>query len=364
MNTREMMTATSSDNSNQGKNILPMCATMAIGTVPQRDPVEAVDFILENNQECPTWPQLPLADFREGMYVQFSEGMPAAVLDVEGRKIFFDSEAAPDELAAYYEETMSGDMRRCRISPEYARAFEILLERMPDDRSRFIKGQVTGPASFGLTVTDENGKPVLYHADLFEAIVGVLACKGGWQEQRFREVAPDLETIVFFDEPYLTQVGSAMISLPPEDVVANLKRCFEAIDGLTGIHVCGGTDWGLLSTTGVDILHFDAWDHAKEFLIYERELEDFLARGGMIAWGIVPTDERASETGAEALAAEVAGMADRVSSITGGSLSREDVLARSFISEACGMGTLDSALAERCFSLADQVSHVLKKEIC
>lgn len=343
---------------------MPLCATLAIGTLPHTDAREAVDFMLRHHPECPSWPQLPQADFREGMYIQYSEGMPAVVLDLEGRKVFFDTGSAPDELASFYEELLSGDRRRCRISTEYARGFEPMLGRMPAEGARFIKGQVTGPSSFGLTVTDEGGKPVLYQADLFEAIVSALACKGAWQEERFREVAPGLEPVVFFDEPYLTQVGSAMISLPPEQVIANLNTCFEAINGLTGIHVCGGTDWGMLIHTDVDILHFDAWDHSQEFLIYERELDSFLSRGGLIAWGIVPTDTRAAEADAPALAGIVADMAAKLAGFTAGRLSPEDVLRRSFISESCGMGTLSSDLSKRCFELAGQVSHALKKEIC
>ncbi len=349
----------------QGPRELPLCATLAIGTVPHTDPETAVDFMLRHHPECPSWPQLPRADFREGMYVQYSEGMPSVELDLEGRRIFFDTASAPDALASFYEEMMAGDRERCAIGPAYARSLEPMLAALAGaNEARFVKGQVTGPASFGLTVTDEVNKPVLYHADLFEAIVTLLACKGSWQEARFREASPPLQTVVFFDEPYLTQVGSAMISLPAEQVTGNLEKCFAAIEGLTGIHVCGGTDWGLLMTTAVDILHFDACDHAQEFLIYEDELGRFLERGGMIAWGIVPTDGRAADGDHDELAAAVTAMAEKAAGFTGGRLSARDVLRRSFISEACGTGTLEPALAEQCFGLAAQVSRALKKQIC
>ena len=97
--------------------------------------------------------------------------------------------------------------------PDYARGFDEMVNRLPAEGARFTKGQVTGPMSFGLTVTDAAKKPVLYHDDLFEAIVKTLAAKGRWQVERFREAAPDLHPVIFFDEPYLTQVGSALISL-------------------------------------------------------------------------------------------------------------------------------------------------------
>lgn len=343
---------------------LPLCATIAIGTLPHTDPEAAVDFMLRHHPECPSWPQLPQADFREGMYVQYSEGMPAAVVDVEGRRIYFDSEAAPQAMADFYERYLEGEVDFCAITPEYSRTFDLLVERLPTPDARFVKGQVTGPASFGLTVTDEAAKPMLYHADLYEAVVKVLALKGRWQLERFRAAAPGLKPVIFYDEPYLTQVGSALISLPPEQVVASLDECFAAIDGYTGIHVCGGTDWGLLTNTAVDILHFDAFEHSREFLIYERELASFIERGGMIAWGIVPTSAAAWDSEAGQLVDAVLRQAEMVASYCGPDIDTEAVLRRSFISEACGTGTLELPLAERCFDLAGQVSRVLREQIC
>lgn len=342
---------------------LPDCATIAIGTLPHTDPAAAVEFMIEHHPDCPSWPQLPRADFREGMYIQYSEGMPAAVIDTGRQSIHFDSEAAPSAMAEFYELYLEGGADFCAITPEFARGFRPFLDRLAETGARFVKGQVTGPASFGLTVTDEAGKPVLYHADLFEAMVKALALKGRWQVEQFRGAAPDLQPIMFYDEPYLTQVGSALISLPPEQVVANLDECYAAIDGYTGIHVCGGTDWGLLMSTTVDILHFDASEHSQEFLIYAKELAGFIERGGMIAWGIVPTSQTVLEKDAAGMADEVLRQAEKVAGFCGSGYGTGEVLRRSFISEACGTGTLTLPLAERCYSLADEVSRVLRDQI-
>ncbi len=339
----------------------PRCATLAIGTLPHRDPVEAVEFMLRHNPECPSWPQLPLADFREGMYVQYAEGMPAVVIEPEKKRIRFDTEAAPEALADFYERLFAGEWDFLAMGGDFARGLGPFLERLPLDGARYTKGQVTGPASFGLTVTDANNKPILYHDDLFEAVVQALAAKGRWQEERFLEAAPGQVPVIFFDEPYLTQVGSAMISLPPQQVVEALNTCFSAVEGLAGIHVCGGTDWGLLAGTKADILHFDAAGYAQEFLIYEQELAAFLERGGIIGWGIVPTSEAARAASADELAGRVAEMAEKVASF-GGGLDGDEILERSFISESCGAGTLSPELAEHCFRLAAETAAILKNE--
>jgi hypothetical protein len=343
--------------------ILPDCATMAIGSLPLVEPEAAVDMMIKYNPVCPGWPQLPRIDFREGMYIQFAEGMPAAVVDEEGRRIWFDLEQAPAAMADFYEHYLAEDVDYCAISAAYARGLDAFLKRLPVPGARFTKGQVTGPVSYGLTVTDGAQKPVLYEADLFEAIVKALAFKGRWQAERFRESAPEQQPVIFFDEPYLTQVGSALISLSPEQVSASLNECYAAVDGYTGTHVCGGTDWALLASTNVDILHFDAFKHMQELLIYEKEIAGFMERGGMLAWGIVPTGRKAFDASARELADRVVAGAEKVAAF-GAGLTTATVLRNSFISEACGLGSRDGDTAGRCLSLAAEVSDVLCSQIC
>lgn len=346
------------------RSLLPECAALAIGTVPHVDAGEAVDFVLEYKPACPSWPQLSQADFKENMYVQFVECMPAVRIDESGRRAFFDVEHAPDEMAIFYELLFEGNADFCGIGPEFARGFHEFLKKPLPQKARFIKGQVTGPCSFGLTMTDADGKPVLYHDDLFEALIKALALKGRWQVEQFRKKAPGLQPVIFFDEPYLTQVGSALISLSPSQVSEFLNECYAAVDGLTGTHVCGGTDWGLLASTDVDILHFDAADHVREFLLYEKEIAAFMERGGMLAWGIVPTNEQAFDlTAADAVCAVVNG-AEKVAGFGPAGLTAEDVLRRSFISEACGTGSLSIGLAQHCFSLTAEISDELSLQIC
>ena len=316
--------------------------------------------MLKYNPVCPGWPQLPKTDFHEGMYVQFAEGMPAVFIDDDKRTISFDIEKAPEEMAVFYEHYLEEDVEYCAISAEYARGLFLFLERLPVRGSLFTKGQVTGPISFGLSVTDRDKKPVLYHADLFEAIVKTLAMKGRWQATQFLAAAPSQKPVIFFDEPYLTQVGSALISLSQEQVKANLNECYAAIDGYTGTHVCGGTDWGLLASTDVDILHFDAFRHMDELLIYENEIASFMERGGMLAWGIVPTGKKVFELSADELSHRLMEGAARVAGF-GGGVTTEDVLSHSFVSESCGLGSRGTETSVRCLSLAMEVSDALQR---
>ncbi|MEW6034846.1 MAG: methionine synthase, partial [Chloroflexota bacterium] len=49
----------------------------------------------------------------------------------------------------------------------------------------------------------------------------------------------------------------------------------------------------MLLEAATDIVNFDAYGFAQNFALYPAEVEAFLKRGGVIAWGIVPNTEQA-----------------------------------------------------------------------
>ncbi len=345
---------------------LPNCASLAIGSLPHTNVSAAVDLMVEFNPVCPAWPQLPRLDFREDMYVQFSECMPGAVLDMERRRLWFDMEKAPAEMADFYERYLAHEAGLCKISSDYARGLEPFLESLPSLGPRFVKGQVTGPVTFGLSVKDGEKRPVLYQEHLFDAVVKALQLKGSWQAGKFIEAAPGAIPVIFFDEPFLTQAGSAIISLPPESISGSLNECFApvaALGGYTGTHVCGATDWGLLARTDVDVLHFDAADHMQELFVYEAELAAFLEQGGMLAWGMIPTDERSLELSSRKITDQVMAAAERVAGFAPAGIDALEVLKKSFISQSCGLGSRDVAVAERCLALAAETAAMLADQL-
>ena len=322
----------------------------AIGAMPHSNPHEACSLLLTYLPEIPVWPQLPKRSFRENMYVQFSEGLPGVV--VEEERIWIDrTQDLNKPLEQLYSAYLEGRTDHSAIGRDYAEGLYTFLEQQRGEHTT-VKGHVTGPISFGLTVTDQNRRPLLYDDVLADALAKHLRLKAMWQENALRNVSPN--TIMFIDEPYLSSLGSAFVSLPGEQVVTLLEEVLGGIRGLKAIHCCGNTDWSVLLKTSIDILSFDAYNYGEALGLYPAEVNSFIARGGIIAWGIVPNEEQALLNESESTLMER--LEKTMGALGSKGIDQDRLQSQCLITPSCGLGTVTIETAEKALKMTRAVS--------
>ena len=337
---------------------------LAIGSLPQSRVAETLDLIAACLPEAPFWPQLPNRSFLEGMYVQYGEGFPGAVLDKTHGRFYIDTESErfAGELTAFYEAVMADEQEYFRIGPERAsglwEGLPVLAERYRESSPALVKGQVTGPVSFGLGVTDAGKRAIIYDETLADVVVKQLNGKARWQEAFLRRCFPEALPLTFFDEPYMVSFGTAFCSLSREQVKGLLNEVSTGLQGLTGVHCCGNTDWSLLLDTEVDLLNFDAYEFGDNLLLYGAELKRFLGAGGYLAWGVVPTSPAIDQENVDSLYQLLVGQMERLSREAG--IALETIYERSFVTPSCGAGSLTPARAVRVFELTRDLSAALR----
>jgi hypothetical protein len=264
-------------------------------------------------------------------------------------------------LISLLERLESGDLSLFSVTPRHAAALPLFREALRERSPAFVKGQVTGPVSFGLAIPREDRRALLYDDTLRDAATRLLATKARWQAGILGSWAPASLPLIMVDEPYLTQVGSAFVSIPADLAFPLLEEVVTGLECLTGLHVCGGTDWTELSQLPFDLLNFDAADHLEAFLAHRESVATFMNEGGMLAWGVVPNDERSLSLSAEDRGRRVLSGARELEAAGAGDL--DSILRRSFVSPACGTGSLPVALAERCLGLAAETSAWLRTRL-
>jgi methionine synthase II (cobalamin-independent) len=328
----------------------------AIGSMPHVEPQEACSLVLKYLSEIPAWPQLPKKSFQENMYVQYSESFPGVI--VEGERIWVDrSKDLSKPLEQLYTAYLENNIEYGAISARHAAGFHEFLKEAKKKAGKAVKGQVTGPISFGLSVTDQNRRPLLYDEVLADAIAKHLRLKAAWQETALRSVCP--KTIISVDEPYLASMGSAFVSFPREQVVALLEEVLGGISGLKAIHCCGNTDWSVVLQTSLDILSFDAYNYAETLALYPDEVKSFLNRGGVIAWGIVPNEEQALSKETKASIGDRLEEAMRLLSKKG--ISFDTIKSQCLITPSCSLASISIKAAAGALDLTAAVSADFRK---
>ncbi|MCM8778835.1 MAG: hypothetical protein NC834_03500 [Candidatus Omnitrophica bacterium] len=334
-----------------------------IGSLGYTHSQQAASFVLNLFKEIPFWVQLPQRSFKENMYVQFSEGIPGIVIKEEERKIYVDTRKInAEELVDIYESYLNRDTDGFAVSEEYAEGlYEFLRQINPENPSYiYLKGQITGPVSFLLTVTDENKRPLLYNEEIADVILKILTLKAVWQVKKIKEIFE--KVIIFIDEPYLVSIGSGFVNLDPQKIVNNLNEMMEVIKpekAVVGIHCCGNTDWGLLTQTKTELISFDAYNFSESLLLYPEAINKFIKRGGVISWGIVPTDLDTGKVNAEAIFERLQRM---IKLLIQRGIERDLIIQQSLVTPSCGLGSYSPQKGEIVLRITQEVSERIRNE--
>lgn len=259
----------------------PNCQTTAMGIMPHTDIDRALEVAL--SLDIPFWPQLPKVSYFEDMYVQALEHFPGTRIDIERQKIFFDLSRFYEELPAYFEK--ADNPQTFQLTKEFSLVYHRFLEK---DLSRYsaIRGQMISPISLGLKVVDQDQKSILYHDEVREVLFDFIQKKVNRQWEELKEKNPN--AFVWVDDPGLGLIFSALSGYNEVQAKGDLDRFLGGVEGPKGVHLCAKPDWDFLLKSKLDILSFDSFNCGVMIINYPSLIE-FLAKGGVISWGIVPT---------------------------------------------------------------------------
>ncbi|HIJ90518.1 MAG: hypothetical protein OEV89_07105 [Desulfobulbaceae bacterium] len=341
-----------------------------IGSLPVADHREAFSLIFEHTPDIPLWPQLP-SNPKEGMLSQFSEGMPGIIEEADRTCFDIRTETFADEMLAYFEHYLAAldDPTLLPDSPfavsrDRAQGLFALEEAVAGKTVAAVKGQMTGPFTLLTGLHDREGRAAYYEPTIREMVVKGLSLKAAWQVRLL--AVSQAPVILFIDEPALAGLGSsAFLSVSLDELGRDLNEIIgaaQAAGGLVGIHVCANTDWEFLLSTSLDIVSFDAYGFFDKLVACKDALYTFLNRGGIIAWGIVPTSEKEyiEQETAESLLARWETQAAQLVGGGNGSWDYQRLLRRTLITPSCGTGSLSLPHAKKVLALTRDLSKLLR----
>ncbi|MDR3599710.1 MAG: hypothetical protein P4L49_04400 [Desulfosporosinus sp.] len=345
---------------------------IGIGSLPHLKTAEALELI-RTLKEVPHWPQLPNQASSEGMLNQYIAPLfkLGLVVEKEG-KLFFDTSQANwiDKVTEFYNKYLeiiegnSDNFDFFAFPEESAQGFHAFLKRLTEGdfkEAKFIKGQVTGPITLGLQLTDQDRRSAYYSSELREIVVKSLALQAFWQTETLNQY--NKSVIIFIDEPGLYGYGqSTFITLKKEEIINELNEIIDSIhlaNGIAGIHVCASTDWSIIFQSKTDIVNFDAYGYFTSMTVYLEELKAFLERGGLLAWGLIPTSQKILELSSADL---IILFEQHVAFLAQNGIDRRSLLEQSLITPSCGVGSCPIDVAEKVYALTQEVALSLKAQ--
>jgi len=327
--------------------------TTAMAVMPHTDVNRAVKMAL--SLDVPFWPQLPHVSYYEDMYVQASEHFPGIVLDLEKRTLRFSRKKFIDE----FEETMAhiDEPEYFDISKTYSVVYHLFLDLDLSNRPA-IRGQLEGPISFGFNVLDEDDRPILFDDTVRPFMLEVLARRINVQLNRLKKMNGN--AFMFVDEPGLQFLFSAMSGYGDLAARGDMETFFSMIERPRGVHLCGNPDWDFLLGLDLDVLSLDVYSNGEVFAAYAPSIRRFLDRGGVIVWGIVPTNYEPFEK--ENLNSIEKRLADIWIALDRKGIDREFLLSRSMLSPAtcCLVNPDGEKTVEKAFGMIRKLSLMLR----
>ena len=329
--------------------------TTAMAVMPHTDPEQALDAAL--SLDIPFWPQLPRLNYYEDMYVQASEHFPGIVLDMDKQTLAFSMDKFVIELEetlAHFDEPAYFD-----ISTQYSDVYHRFLDMNFSDRPA-IRGQLEGPISFGLNVLDQDKRPIIFDDTVRPFMYEFMAKRINVQLERLKKL--NANAFMFVDEPGLQFLFSALSGYDSTAARGDMEEFLASVNRPRGIHLCGNPDWDFLLNLDMDILSMDVYLNAEIFATYAGSIKRFLDKGGVIAWGIVPTNFEPFESESiETLTT----LLENVWTILGKKgIEKEYLLSKSLISPAtcCLVNPDGEKTVEKAFRVVQNLSQKLREK--
>ncbi|HHY27616.1 MAG TPA: methionine synthase, partial [Desulfitobacterium dehalogenans] len=261
----------------------------------------------------------------------------------------------------YYLHAEAGDqnaLEESGFTPEGGVGFNEFcndLDRKGTQGALLLKGQLSGPVTLGMQITDQNRRAAYYDEYQRDILVKSLRLHARWQTRRLAQYG--LPVLMSIDDPGLYAYGaSTHLTLDRNTLIGNLNEVAEGIlaeGGIPGVHVCAGMDWTLIFDSKIKIVNFDAYEYMTSMAVLAEPLEEFLRRGGILSWGIVPTSIKAWGETAASLGELLEG---NIKELTKRGVSEDRLRSQSMLTPSCGTGTLDIDLAERIYALLQELS--------
>lgn len=331
------------------KAFVPGGAVTGIGSLPFTSAAVAVASVAELSPEIPFWPQLPQLSDRESI---IGQGLGAVAHLIEIREAGYGYQVKDGQLDAVLEILHRNNGE---LTPDNAAGFAAFEEALSSGLFRHavaLKGQIEEPITLAAYLFHRD-KPFLSDPALFSAVAFHISQIICWQIDRLQRAG--LPLLLFVDEPAMCLEAPAGGLIPEQKRLDALTVTLEdaRIRGAyAGLHCCAARPLERMLRVRPDILSFDADEGLEQFFADSHAL-NFVHRGGMVAYGVVPTRPGINKLDSASIFVRWLQAASRAG-------DPQEFAQHALITATCGLGLLDPKSVGESFNVAHSVSKLIR----
>ena len=339
-----------------------------LGILPHKNLNAVVDIISKHFPDLPFWAQLPNYAPVEGQFLQFTTPIPGIKSDILKTKYYLDTRSYVFQTRSRgiikdYEDISFDKLKKYRPNSVF---FDYFLRIIDEFKPEFAKGQITGPITIGLLLSDERGVPLIENHKVMDLITKCCILQCISQICEMKAVHPPVKPIIFIDEPAL---GKAVITdnacRSPKVIKSILKKITQAIKengGIPAISSSSCTDWNYAVESGFKIICINPATQFVTLLNKDLKLDKFLNSGGKIAWIAIPdNEEKIKKTELNQLLQQYLSNVIRLKDFH--KLHKSLILLNSIIAVGSSNPAISDTLAEKSIVLARSLADRIQQEI-
>ena len=267
---------------------------LPLGALPYESIQHATNMMAKLFPICPFLPFFPLIDSSDSAEKRTLCGMPG--IKIEPKKI---SIKAGTKL---YDKEMS-NLDKVFNSPSIERLeqysfenpfFDKYLNIIKKFKSHNASMNLTGPFTLSQLLMNAAKEQMLADKNYRKLFTQSVCVKALWVIEKIKEYCPTTKPIIILEEPLLGRLGVVKReneNITTEIVTNMLARVIEKIHNagaIVGIQCFDKCDWTVPINAGADLISFDAYNNPNNINIIPEQITEFIQRGGMINWAIVP----------------------------------------------------------------------------
>jgi hypothetical protein len=257
------------------RSVLADGATAGVGSLPHLDAAAAAAFAI-GEFDVATIPSLPRRSSEELMLAQALVGVNGVRLDADGNI------ASVDPSSVKPHATVVTDIERDAFAG--LRSFLDLAATVHLDGAA-VKWQFVGPVTLGVALH----RAGLDRGSAFDLALSIVRDRLASLSAVVTDALPNSRQMVVLDEPWFAELMHPGFPIPPDEAIDRMSSAMAALPAttMTGVHCCAPCDVATLLASGPNVISLPV---APELVDWVGYLTRFLTDGGVIAWGVAPTD--------------------------------------------------------------------------